>query len=721
MLLLRTTLGLLLSVAAVAQQYVISTVAGGGSTPATPGNMAGAWQFSARSGVFALTFSVTGQINQTGTSVSGQLTITGTPCATTATFTGTVSSTGALTMNLNENGQVVVFSGILATDGNSASGTYSAAAGGCTNGDKGTWSGQRSPTTNGGNGDGGLATNAKLDAPYGVAASPTGDFYIAEVGSNETDPRIRKVSSGGTISTVAGNGVNGYGGDGGPAANALLNAPFGLWVDGNGNVFIGDTGNERVRRISTNGIITTVAGIGSGSPGQSYPISGVQATNALLYTPWALTTDSAGNLYIAQGGLDIVSKVSSSTGIITTIAGAATRGYSGDNGSAVKAQLAAPSGVAVDASGNVYIADTNNARIRKVSASGIITTIAGNGVQGYAGDGGQATTAELNYPCGIALDGAGNLYIADLANNRIRKVAPNGVIITIAGNGMQGYSGDGGPAASAELNRPNSVAVDSSGNIIVADTQNNAIRSIQGVGSGPSIAAVTNAASNLADGFIAPGEIVVLYGTGLGQAQLAVATVGADGLYDTQLAGTTVLMNGIPAPVIYTSATQVSVIAPYGITGSLAQLTATFQNRTTPPFSIPVAASAPSIFTSDSTGKGQAAAINQDGITLNSASAPARRGDIISLYATGEGQTTPAGVDGKPASLPLPHPNLAVTVTIGGQNAQVQYAGGAPGEVAGLMQINVQIPPGIAQGNGVPVVLQVGNARSQSGVTIAVQ
>src|ERR1017187_9435578 len=287
----------LLSSVGVAQQYVISTVAGGGVT--TTGNMTGSWQFSARSLVFGLTFSVTGAITQTGSSVSGQLTINGSPCATSATLSGTVSSTETLTMNLHENGQVVVFLGSLSSDGNSASGTYSGPSGGCTNGDTGTWSGQRSPTASGRVGDGGLATNAKLDAPYGVAAVPSGEFYISEVGSNETDPRVRMVSSSGTITTVAGNGTNGYGGDGGSAVNALLNAPFGLCVDNIGNLYIADTGNERVRKGTPDGTISTIAGIGPGSPGQSYPISGVPATSALLYSPWALTIDGRGNLYIA--------------------------------------------------------------------------------------------------------------------------------------------------------------------------------------------------------------------------------------------------------------------------------------------------------------------------------------------------------------------------------------------------------------------------------------
>jgi uncharacterized protein (TIGR03437 family) len=241
---------------------------------------------------------------------------------------------------------------------------------------------------------------------------------------------------------------------------------------------------------------------------------------------------------------------------------------------------------------------------------------------------------------------------------------------------------------------------------------------------------------------LAPGQIVVLYGTGLGPSQLVAATVGSDGLYHTQLAGTTVSFNGTPAPMIYTSSTQVAAIVPYAITPicgvptSEVTVTVTYQGQssaTIEVFTTLNSFSAPGLFTLDSTGQGQAAAINQDNVTVNTAATPAKVGDVISLFATGEGQTTPAGVDGKLAASPYPKPNSSVSVTIGGVPAQVLYAGGAPGEVAGLMQVNVQIPSGIQTGNAVPVVLQTVSScsiaghlpatyggSSQAGVTIAV-
>ena len=228
-----------------------------------------------------------------------------------------------------------------------------------------------------------------------------------------------------------------------------------------------------------------------------------------------------------------------------------------------------------------------------------------------------------------------------------------------------------------------------------------------------------NAASSLT-GSIAPGEIVTLYGSGIGPERLVQAAVGGDGLFDAQLGGTVVTINGIAAPLIYTWTTQTSAIVPYGVTGSPAQVTVSYRGQPAATVSVPVAPAAPGIFTADSTGLGQAAAINQDG-TLNSAASPAAIGDIVAIFATGEGQTAPAGVDGQIASGTAPQPVLPAIVTIDGQTARVQYAGGAPGEVAGVMQLNVEIPGGIQTGAAVPVLLRVGGVFSQTGVTLAIR
>ena len=350
--------------------------------------------------------------------------------------------------------------------------------------------------------------------------------------------------------------------------------------------------------------------------------------------------------------------------------------------------------------------------------------MAGTGAYGYSGDGGPATSAAIS-PGAIAVDSLGNLYLEDNGNVRVRKITQDGIIITIAGNGTAGYSGDGGPATSAQLTMTAGIAVGGTGNVYVTCSSgtspwnfgNFAIRLLQPLTSTTTTA--QNAASNLS-GPVSPGEVIVLYGSNLGPAKLTQYHVDSSGLVDCQLAGTTVQVNGACAPIIYTSSTQVAAIVPYSVSGSTAQVTVTYQGQTTAAGSLPVAPSAPGLFTLDSTGKGPAAAVNQDG-TINSAATPAKSGDVILLYATGEGQTTPSGADGKPAAVPLPQPNLPVTVTIGGQNVKPQYAGGAPGEVAGVMQINVQVPSGIQHGNAVPVLVQVGAVSSQAGVTIAVR
>jgi trimeric autotransporter adhesin len=317
-------------------------------------------------------------------------------------------------------------------------------------------------------GDGGQATLAELSTTEGIAVDSTGNLYIADSGN----ACIRKVSSSGIITTVVGNGSWGFSGDGGQATSAQLDYPYGVIVDSAGNLFIVDTWNNRVRKVSSSGVIATVAGNGS----FGYSGDGGQLTSAQLYWPNGIATDSAGNLFIADTENNRIRKASPS-GIITTVAGTGYFGFSGDGGLATSAELFYPEGIAVDSSGNLFIADSGNHCIRKVSASGIITTVAGTGSLGYSGDGGSATAAKLNGPYGVAVDSAGNLFIADTFNERIRKVS-SGIISTVAGTGSSGYSGDGGQATSAQLSGPYGVAVDSAGNLFIVDTNNNCIRKV---------------------------------------------------------------------------------------------------------------------------------------------------------------------------------------------------------------------------------------------------
>ena len=327
-------------------------------------------------------------------------------------------------------------------------------------------------------GDGGPAVAAQLRSPYGVAVDGAGNLYIADASNNG----IRKVDSTGTITTIAGTGESGFSGDGGPAVEAELRSPYGVAVDSAGNVYIADSSNWRIRKIDATGTITTIAGTGEfGFSGDGGP-----AVAAELRRPRGVAVDSAGNVYIADVGNHRIRKVDS-TGTITTIAGTGEFGFSGDGGPAVEAELRSPYGVAVDSAGNVYIVDVGDHRIRKVDATGTITTIAGTGY-GFSGDGGPAVAAELRDPYGVAVDSAGNVYIADSSNRRIRKVDATGTITTIAGTGESGFSGDGGPAVEAELRSPYGVAVDSAGNVYIADSSNWRIRKIDATGTITTIA-----------------------------------------------------------------------------------------------------------------------------------------------------------------------------------------------------------------------------------------
>jgi trimeric autotransporter adhesin len=276
---------------------------------------------------------------------------------------------------------------------------------------------------------------------------------------------------------VAGDGTYGYTGDGGLATSASLYSPYSVTVDASGNIYFIDTGNQRVRMVTkSTGIITTVAGDGT----YGYTGDGGQATSASLGYPSGIAVDASGNVYIADTNNDRIRVVTKSTGIITTVAGDGLPAYSGDGGQATSASLRNPRDVAVDASGNIYIADNNNHRIRMVTKStGIITTVAGDGREDYTGDGGQATAAGLNHPYGVVVDASGNIYIVDISNRRIRMVTKStGIITTVAGDGLPVYSGDGGQATSASLGYPSGIAVDASGNIYIADPESNRIRMV---------------------------------------------------------------------------------------------------------------------------------------------------------------------------------------------------------------------------------------------------
>ena len=343
-------------------------------------------------------------------------------------------------------------------------------------------------------GNGGPAVNAENRGPVGVVEDNSGNIYFADVLNNV----IRKINRAGIISVWAGTGTAGYSGDGGLASNAELENPSYLNIDNKGNFYFVDQLGKRVRKINTSGIITTIAG--NGSPG--YTGDGGPATSASFSTIYGDVPDSVGNIYICDGGANVIRKIDKN-GIVTTIAGTGVSGYSGDGGPATSAQLNFPLEIGIDATGNIYIPDWQNFRIRKINNAGIIATIAGTGVPGYSGDGGPATAAQISGTWQVTFDDVGNMYFPEGNNNVIRKIDCSGIISTVAGNHILGYSGDGGPAISAELNNPINVYCDHTGNLFISEDLNNVVRkvtllpSINSAPSNDSVCSGTNAKFNV--------------------------------------------------------------------------------------------------------------------------------------------------------------------------------------------------------------------------------
>lgn len=322
------------------------------------------------------------------------------------------------------------------------------------------------------------ANRAFLRYPVGVAVDRLGNVYIADEGNKA----LYKVTSDNFISTVVSlEGKEGYSGDGGPVGQAKFSSFSSIATDSQGNLYINDQGNHCIRKINPDGIVSTLAG--TGVAGYSGDGSNANAAQLNLNLYDQLVSDQNGNIFIVDGGNHRVRKIDANTGNITTIAGTGVAGYSGDGSLATSAQLEAPSGIAIDKNGHVYIADYGNARIRRIDKNTqVISTVAGNGHlnygSGYDGDGKYAYNASLGAPTDMAEDAQGNLYIADMANHRVRKVDPRGFITTFAGTGVAGYSGDGGKAASAQLSAPTGIAVDKVGNVYIADSSNHCIRKV---------------------------------------------------------------------------------------------------------------------------------------------------------------------------------------------------------------------------------------------------
>jgi uncharacterized protein (TIGR03437 family) len=529
-------------------------------------------------------------------------------------------------------------------------------------------------------GDSGSAVGSQLNFPTGIAVDKSGNLYIADGLNN----RVRKVS-GGVISTVAGNGTAGYTGDKGPATSAELNNPTAVALDSSGNLYIADSANNVVRMVSSSGTITTFAG--DNTVGYSGDMA--LATGAQLSNPVGVVADSAGNVYIADAGNNVIRQVYSGN-IVTYVEG-----------------FTQPDAVAVDSAGNIYVADTQGRRIVKYSNSGVYTTIAGNGYGEFSGDNGPGPSAALYDPMGLTVDPSGNVYIADTFNGRIRKVTPSGVITTIAGNGTLYFSGDGGPATQAALHFPHGVAVDLSGNVYITDTVNSVVRELQGSLPVVSANGVVNAASFAPR--ISPGALATVFGS-----NFALTNAGAQTPLPTSVESVSVSVNGQLAPVLYVTPTQVNFQVPWETALGPATVTVAVNGGASNAVTVNVLGAAPGLF---STSSGQAIVQNSD-YTLNSPSNPAKVGSTIIAYLSGSGSVSPAVADGAIAPIgTLVYANAASSASIGSSTAQVAFAGLAPGFV-GLVQVNIVVPSGLATGT-YPLTVTIGSETSNS-ATISV-
>jgi uncharacterized protein (TIGR03437 family) len=526
-------------------------------------------------------------------------------------------------------------------------------------------------------GDGGPATSASLSEAIGVAYDPFGNVYVCD--SN----RIRKISPDGTITTIAGTGAAGYSGDGGPAVNAMLNSPDRVSVDNQGVVYIPDTQNFRIRKVTLDGIITTVAGNGvAGFSGD-----GGLAVNAEIRQPDCTASDAAGDLYFCDFDNNRIRMISPN-GTITTVAGNGQAGFSGDGGPAISASLNLPGGLAVDGA-VIYISDGGNDRIRKI-VNGVITTIAGNGTIGYIGDGGPATSAELSTPAAIAAV-SGTVYIPDRDNNVIRVVLPDGTIHTVAGNGVAGFGGDLGPATQAELNSPRAVAVTPSGGVYIGDGGNKRIRLLVPP---PSIPAGGITPIDSPANTIQPGSWISIYGSNFA----SISTIW-NGNFPTSLGGVSVTINSRPAYLWYVSPGQLNVQAPDDTaTGTVPVVVTTPFGTASSTVTLGPYAPSFSLFS----GKYPAAIVGTSGPGNSGAgydyigpagafsfpSRPVAAGETIILFGVGFGPTSPTVKAGQAFSGAAPCPTLP-QITIGGVPATVAFAGIVE---AGLYQFNVVVP-----------------------------
>ncbi|MEZ5400043.1 MAG: hypothetical protein R2729_10285 [Bryobacteraceae bacterium] len=542
---------------------------------------------------------------------------------------------------------------------------------------------------------GGGADATALEGPIGVAVDTAGTIFVAE----EAARRIRKLAPDGTIG-IAGEG-------------SLLTDPVSVAWDPAFGIRAADFQSNRIVGVTSAGDLYTVSG--DGEPGLSG--DGDFAAKARWNKPRAVAFDAAGNLYVADSANHRVRRIAVD-GRVSTIAGTGTAGFAPSGGLAIRSPLDTPAAVAIGPGGDIFIADAGNHAVAAVSPAGIFTRIAGTGTAGDSGDGGPATRAQLRFPAGLAVDAAGAVYLADTFNHRVRRVAPDGTIVTVAGNGKPGLAGDGGDAKLSQWNTPTGVAIDATGRLYVADLENHRVRRLTPAAQTPPTVTPAEPPGNPAPSTPAPPaltEAVVRNAASLAAGPVApgmVVTVDAP-------ASAEIRIDGKAAPRLATRDGQVDVQAPYAAApGS----TVTFEVwRLGVPAAerkVAVAAASPGVYTA-SGGAGQAAILHGDG-SRNSTDNPAVRGSVVSLFVTGAGMLTPTPADGTGARDPLPTPVLPVAVRVGSSDCEVIWAGAAPG-LAGVVQVNARMP-GLFTAPGVRrLKVAIGGAESQDGVTIVLK
>jgi uncharacterized protein (TIGR03437 family) len=541
-----------------------------------------------------------------------------------------------------------------------------------------------------------------------LSVDAKGNVYFADANNQ----RIRKITPQGIVSTVAGSGArtntnsncepSSPVGDNQPALAATFFNPADALALTNGNLIVADEQDNRIRQITPDGVITTIGGNGL----HNLYAPGVGATSSPMDWPSALAVDSKGTIYFAEIHGYRVGKIGSD-GKFATVAGTGFPGYNGDNIQATKATLGKPAGIALDAAGNLYIADQTNHRIRKVTPAGIITTIAGIGQPNFSGDGAAATAAAINTPMDVKVDSRGNIYIADMLNHRVRRIDSNGIITTVAGTGDAGRGPDGVDATTSSLNFPAGLALDSNDDLYIADWQNYLIRRVS-FGDRPALftGGIVNAASFA--GTVAPGSLISIFG-----ANLASGTATASSApWPMKLGDTSVQVNGVDVPVYFISAGQINAQLPYEIAAGTQVLSVTNAVGAGDAIPLTVAPASCGIF---QFGGGRGVVLNQDS-SLNSPANPEARGNVVVAFLTGQGAVSPAVPTGQAA--PVAALSYAVqnfTATIGGAPGAIQFIGLTPGFI-GLAQANIVIPANAATGDAVNLSISASNA-----VTISVR